>query len=167
STVLFAPLPFFIDNHHYHHHHPPPQAQLTPAKSSRQRYNEWNFHGSSTLNNHFWSPTIVVPATLANHPPPSRLTTLVVGSARLAEGHGQRRLSPILIALTRSTGSTGSLRCFDALDCGFERGKHRGMLIVFMEVGFGCLIKGVGDVRGRRRSDCQVVLVMEVWFVDA
>ncbi|KAM0071255.1 putative BTB/POZ domain, NPH3 domain, NPH3/RPT2-like family protein [Helianthus debilis subsp. tardiflorus] len=35
-----------MDNHHYHHHHhhhPPPQPQLTPAKSSRQRYNEWIF----------------------------------------------------------------------------------------------------------------------------
>ncbi|KAI3742037.1 hypothetical protein L1987_59716 [Smallanthus sonchifolius] len=30
-----------MDNHHYHHH-PPPQS-LTPAKSSRQRYNEWIF----------------------------------------------------------------------------------------------------------------------------
>ncbi|PWA77856.1 SKP1/BTB/POZ domain, NPH3 domain protein [Artemisia annua] len=32
-----------MDKHHYHHHHPPTQSQLTPAKSSRQRYNEWIF----------------------------------------------------------------------------------------------------------------------------
>nr|GEX56304.1 BTB/POZ domain-containing protein At5g48800 [Tanacetum cinerariifolium] len=31
------------NKHHYHHHHPPTQSQLTPAKSSRQRYNEWIF----------------------------------------------------------------------------------------------------------------------------
>ncbi|KAI3514538.1 hypothetical protein L1887_13030 [Cichorium endivia] len=31
-----------MDNHHYHHP-PQPPPQLTPAKSSRQRYNEWIF----------------------------------------------------------------------------------------------------------------------------
>ncbi|CAI9297410.1 unnamed protein product [Lactuca saligna] len=32
-----------MDNHHHYHHPSQPPPQLTPAKSSRQRYNEWIF----------------------------------------------------------------------------------------------------------------------------